>query len=477
MIFEGECVFMRAGVMRRCFIYALSAVLFAGGMVAAPSAAVAIESGDADAGQYIDSGVTYTLHKADNPSADQIDAYSRIDKAMSQAAAIWNVRAPYRFHVDVYYKTGTPTAEGGPSSVTSGTINFGSNRSYMVTGTALHEIAHCMGVGYYDYGTKIKNGEAKRAVHALQKYDGAGAKLNYGGSHIWPYGLNYASEWAKNPQRTYEGNVDIVASLRLDIIGGSSVGGISKGLSFVTPDVLSIDVGKDSSIDIDTNQDFASTFEISSGVLPDGLTIDRCTGRITGKVSKSGSYSFVVDAYNGVEHKEKEFALVVRSVPSIVTSSLPVATVGDRYETAIETSGFPAPIVSVTGLPDGLMYDVTSGLIIGAPTVDGTFDVVIKASSEAGETIQKFALTVVKRQTVQPSGGDSNGSSSNLSSGPSVTQTSQQKPLNAADSVSVKRGVEKDGELPQTGVSVILPIVAVFVAVAAVVLIVARRRR
>lgn len=52
----------------------------------------------------------------------------------------------------------------------------------------------CIGVGYYDYGTKIKNGEAQRAVHALQKYDGAGAKLNYGGSHICPYGLNYASE-------------------------------------------------------------------------------------------------------------------------------------------------------------------------------------------------------------------------------------------------------------------------------------------
>lgn len=113
-------------------------------MVAVPAvAAVAVESGDADAGQYV-SGVTYTLHKADNPSADQIDAYSRIDKAMFQAVAIWNMRAPYRFHVDVYYKTSTPTAEGGPSSVTSGTINFGSNRSYMVTGAALHEIAHCM---------------------------------------------------------------------------------------------------------------------------------------------------------------------------------------------------------------------------------------------------------------------------------------------------------------------------------------------
>lgn len=204
---------------------------------------------------------------------------------------------------------------------------------------------------------------------------------------------------------------------------------------------------------------------------PDVLSID------VDKVSESGLYSFVVDAYNGVEHKEKEFALAVRSVPSVVTSSLPAATVGERYEAAIETSGFHAPIVSAAGLPDGLMYDVTSGLIIGAPTVDGTFDVVIKASSEAGETTQKFSLTVVKRQTVQPSGGDSNGSSSNLSSCSSVTQTSQQKPLDAADSVSVKRGVEKGGELPQTGVSVILPIVAVFVAVVAVVLIVIRRRR
>lgn len=446
---------------------ALSAVMSIGAVgTAIPTQAVAEDATEIET--QTANSVTYTIHKSNNPTDDQKDAYARIESAMKQATAIWNERAPYKFHIDVYYNTGVPTAEGGPNNTTSGRISFGANRSYMVTGTALHEIAHCMGVGYYDYGKKISSGDAKRATHALQKYDGAGAKLNYGGSHIWPYGLNYASEWAKNTQRMYDGNVDIVAALRLDIIDGSSVGGISKDLIFTTSENITIGANKASTIDIDTNQDFASTFTITSGSLPTGLSIDTNTGKISGSTNDTGIHTFIVDAYNGIEHKTQTINLSVQSAPSIETSNLPSGEVGKQYDAKIETSGFPNPVIAITGLPDGLEYDKTTGTITGTPTESGIFDVTIEATNDEGNATKATRITIDEKQPQRPSNtGNANttvtANNSNVSASSSNDETKQ---TGHTASVDV-------GKLPQTGISVIITgittiasaIVAVFTTV------------
>lgn len=137
--------------------------------------------------------MTYTLYTDPAPTADQADAYQRITAAMDAAVARYNEFSDFDRHLNVYYTPGVPTAEAS----IDGTIRFGDNRSYMQERTALHEISHTVGNGTADaWYAMCQNGRwtGANANAKLAEFDGAGAVLNCGGSHIWPYGLNYDDE-------------------------------------------------------------------------------------------------------------------------------------------------------------------------------------------------------------------------------------------------------------------------------------------
>lgn len=144
-------------------------------------------------------GMTYEIVKSANPSPDELDAYWRIDQAMSSAVDLWNKNSDVQIHETVYYDTSVPTANGGPNG-SGGTIRFGWNRVFMVTGTALHEIAHTIGVGTDPkwWSSLCVNGvwEGDNAKALIQEFDGPGARIGCNGGHFWPYGLNYASEFS-----------------------------------------------------------------------------------------------------------------------------------------------------------------------------------------------------------------------------------------------------------------------------------------
>lgn len=136
---------------------------------------------------------TYTLAKVANPSADQLDAYTRIQKAMDSAVGYYNAYTDIRRHLTVQYEPSVATADGGGNN-----IRFGSSRSYMVVITAMHEISHTLGVGTTtQYAALVSNGivNAPQATAALRKIEkNDTVRLRGDKTHIWPYGLNYASE-------------------------------------------------------------------------------------------------------------------------------------------------------------------------------------------------------------------------------------------------------------------------------------------
>ncbi|WP_295823562.1 hypothetical protein [uncultured Microbacterium sp.] len=137
--------------------------------------------------------MTYTLYTEANPTADQADAYTRIRAAMDAAVARYNEFSDFDRHLNVYYVPGVPTAEAS----IDGTIRFGENRGFMQERTALHEISHTVGNGTANaWYAMCQNGRwtGANANAKLAQFDGAGAVLNCGGSHIWPYGLNYDNE-------------------------------------------------------------------------------------------------------------------------------------------------------------------------------------------------------------------------------------------------------------------------------------------
>lgn len=56
-------------------------------------------------------------------------------------------------------------------------------------------IAHTLGVGQSDgFTANCDSGDWPTALPLLQSYDGSDATISCGGSHFWPYGLNYETE-------------------------------------------------------------------------------------------------------------------------------------------------------------------------------------------------------------------------------------------------------------------------------------------
>jgi hypothetical protein len=129
--------------------------------------------------------LTWSLAKASNPTADQRDAYTKIEAAMTKAVARYGKYSDANKTIRVAYAPGVPTAEANYN----GDLRFGSDRAYMTERTAMHEISHTLGVGQTAaFNTKCAAGDWKTALPLLRSFDGANAKITCGGGHFWPYG-------------------------------------------------------------------------------------------------------------------------------------------------------------------------------------------------------------------------------------------------------------------------------------------------
>ncbi|KAI0019768.1 hypothetical protein F4780DRAFT_780081 [Xylariomycetidae sp. FL0641] len=136
--------------------------------------------------------ISWTLAKSSSPSADETDAYAQIEAAMELAAARYNeLSTRAEKSINVAYAPGVPTAEANYN----GDLRFGSDRAYMTERTALHEIAHTLGVGQTAaFDELCAAGDWPTAGPLLESFDGEGAVISCGGGHFWPYGLNYEDE-------------------------------------------------------------------------------------------------------------------------------------------------------------------------------------------------------------------------------------------------------------------------------------------
>jgi hypothetical protein len=154
--------------------------------------------------------ISWTLAKASNPTADQTDAYARITLAMQKATARYAQHSSLSKTVRVAYAPGVPSAEANYN----GDLRFGSNRAYMNERTAMHEISHTLGVGQTANFDKLcASGNWKTALPLLRSFDGQSAKISCGGSHFWPYGLNYDTEWSETNANRH---VQMVAAMVRD---------------------------------------------------------------------------------------------------------------------------------------------------------------------------------------------------------------------------------------------------------------------
>jgi hypothetical protein len=139
--------------------------------------------------------VTYTLVKSSNPTSTEQAAYTLITAAMDSAVWYMNHYTTFTKALTVTYVPSVATADGN----INGSIRFGSNTYYMNLATALHEIAHTVGVGTSNvwWNTLIVSGvyTGSNATQKLRTLTGNATAVLYGDSqHFWPFGLNYPTE-------------------------------------------------------------------------------------------------------------------------------------------------------------------------------------------------------------------------------------------------------------------------------------------
>ena len=168
------------------------------------------------------------------------------------------------------------------------------------------------------------------------------------------------------------------------------------------------------SSDIISSSEYSYTFEatgdtpltwaVESGSLPDGLTLDTSTGKISGTPTYSGTSKFILSVSNSAGTASKDFTLYVAPVPPIFNlDELPSAEFGTAYSQELNVTGTkPIGFSIVSGaLPDGLSMSSSTGAITGTPTKGGDFEFTIEANNRVSSVRKTYTITVeVEEETV-----------------------------------------------------------------------------
>ena len=161
------------------------------------------------------SNVTYNLNRKPDPDPGEQAAYDKITRTMDEAVRYYNQHSAGLTKVlQVSYDPGVPTADGN----SNGSVRFGRD-TVSVVATAMHEIAHTMGVGTSGQWGKLNQKGVFTGPHAtavLREIDhDPKAVVHCDNQHFWPYGLNYAGEVKSN--QDYVNHCKMVTAIAQDL--------------------------------------------------------------------------------------------------------------------------------------------------------------------------------------------------------------------------------------------------------------------
>ena len=143
------------------------------------------------------------------------------------------------------------------------------------------------------------------------------------------------------------------------------------------------------------------TWTISSGLLPQGLTLNSTSGQISGTPSSAGNSTFGIKVSDQSSASATSTCTVAVSTPvsalTISTGIFPDGIAGSSYSLALSgTGGQPPYAWAISGgvLPPGL--NLNGAQISGTPTTPGTFPFSLRLSDGAGRTATKDGAIQVR---------------------------------------------------------------------------------
>ncbi len=141
--------------------------------------------------------------------------------------------------------------------------------------------------------------------------------------------------------------------------------------------------------------------------LPPGLSVNPYTGVISGLPSSDGIFQVPVAATNAQGTGQATVTIIVGAISPLISTGLAVnATAGSPVSDAIYTNvtsvsqsyeqppNHAALTFAAAGLPPGLSFNTTTGVISGTPTQTGVFPVTITATNRAGTDHAVVTFTV-----------------------------------------------------------------------------------
>lgn len=168
---------------------------------------------------------------------------------------------------------------------------------------------------------------------------------------------------------------------------------VIEGLSIANGGLPSGHVGARYGFQLSTSGGTASSWSVTGGSLPSGLTLD-ASGAITGMPSQTVSASFTVRASDGSRATTKQFTLYVVE-PLVLTAPPPKAIkLGRSFVLTVAAKGGLAPYRwSAISLPAGVNLNPLTGQVGGRPQDLGVLGFTLTATDALGTT-QSVAASV-----------------------------------------------------------------------------------
>ena len=136
---------------------------------------------------------------------------------------------------------------------------------------------------------------------------------------------------------------------------------------------------------------------VQGGALPAGITLSP-EGVLSGKPTAAGNAAITVRVTDSNAFVATKSLLLPVSAtfirPIINPITFPVVTVGEVFNHTVTAQNFPKTF-AITGLPKGLTFNASTGVITGSPEFSGVFNVQVRGTNTAGTSpAVKTRLTV-----------------------------------------------------------------------------------
>lgn len=148
---------------------------------------------------------------------------------------------------------------------------------------------------------------------------------------------------------------------------------------------------------------------VSASGLPAGLNIVTTDGNVTlsGTPTQTGVFPVSVTISSSAGSLQHTWYLTIEDPAAVSVAATATAHVGDLITAIpVTTGGYPSPTVTAAGLPDGLTLesDIAGTRIVGTPTEDGHYSVLLTATNGVGTSAT--ATILIDVQSTPTLGGD-----------------------------------------------------------------------